>query len=192
MRFVRLICVPFLLLAGHPAAAAELAGIVVPEVVTAADGTRLALNGTGLRKRAFFRIYVIALYLPKKTRDPGEVLGLAGAKRVSIRMLRDVGANQFIEALNEGLRDNNGADALRLLEPRLAEFGALVRAVGEAREGMQIELEWQPAAGTLVSVDGKPQGRPIAGEDFYRALLRIWLGDKPAQTDIRQGLLGGA
>ncbi len=191
MRFVRLICVMLLLIAGHPAAAAELAGIVVPESVTAADGTRLALNGMGLRKRAFFRVYVIALYLPKKTRDPGEVLGLAGAKRVSIRMLRDVGANQFIEALNDGMRDNNSAEDLRALEPPITEFGALVRGVGEAREGMHIELDWQPAGATVVSVDGKPRGQPITGEDFYRALLRIWLGEKPAQTDIRQGLLGG-
>jgi L(+)-tartrate dehydratase beta subunit len=29
-----------------------------------------------------------------------------------------------------------------------------------------------------------------AGEDFYRALLRIWLGEHPVQDDVKQGLLG--
>ena len=32
---------------------------------------------------------------------------------------------------------------------------------------------------------------PIAGEDFYRALLRIWIGDKPVQDDLKKALLGG-
>ena len=45
--------------------------------------------------------------------------------------------------------------------------------------------------GTVLSVQGKPMGRPIAGEDFYRALLRIWLGDKPVQDDLKKALLGG-
>ncbi len=36
-----------------------------------------------------------------------------------------------------------------------------------------------------------PAGAPIAGEDFYRALLRIWLGDRPVQDDLKKALLGG-
>jgi hypothetical protein len=31
----------------------------------------------------------------------------------------------------------------------------------------------------------------IEGEDFYRALLRIWLGDRPVQDDLKKSLLGG-
>lgn len=27
-------------------------------------------------------------------------------------------------------------------------------------------------------------------EDFYRALLRIWLGEKPVQEDLKKSLLG--
>jgi hypothetical protein len=55
---------------------------------------------------------------------------------------------------------------------------------------MVIALDWTGGA-TRVSVDGRPAGEPIAGEDFYRALLRIWLGEHPVQDDIKQGLLGG-
>ena len=56
---------------------------------------------------------------------------------------------------------------------------------------MAIALDWQPASGTALLVNGAPQGKPIAGEDFYRALLRIWLGDKPVQDDLKKALLGG-
>jgi hypothetical protein len=47
-----------------------------------------------------------------------------------------------------------------------------------------------PAAGTVLAVNGKPAGSPIAGEDFYRALLRIWLGERPVQDDLKKALLG--
>jgi hypothetical protein len=41
-----------------------------------------------------------------------------------------------------------------------------------------------------VLVDGAPKGKPIAGDDFYRGLLRIWLGDKPVDADLKKGMLG--
>jgi hypothetical protein len=47
-----------------------------------------------------------------------------------------------------------------------------------------------PAAGTQLTVDGKPSGAPIPGEDFYRALLKIWLGEHPVQDDLKKALLG--
>jgi len=31
---------------------------------------------------------------------------------------------------------------------------------------------------------------PVTGEDFYRALLRIWLGENPVQADLKKALLG--
>jgi len=62
--------------------------------------------------------------------------------------------------------------------------------VKEAKKGMAIDLDWTGTA-TRVSIDGKPAGQPIAGEDFYRALLRIWLGERPVQDDIKKDLLGG-
>jgi hypothetical protein len=62
--------------------------------------------------------------------------------------------------------------------------------IKEAKKGMAIAFDWT-GAGTQLVIQGKPAGRPIAGEDFYRALLRIWLGDKPVQDDLKKALLGG-
>jgi hypothetical protein len=61
----------------------------------------------------------------------------------------------------------------------------------EAKKGMAITLDWLPGTGTQMTVNGKPGGAPIAGEDFYRALLRIWLGPRPVQDDLKKALLGG-
>jgi hypothetical protein len=61
--------------------------------------------------------------------------------------------------------------------------------VKEAKKGMSIALDWTGAA-TQVLIEGKPAGAPIEGEEFYSALLRIWLGDKPVQDDLKRALLG--
>ena len=48
-----------------------------------------------------------------------------------------------------------------------------------------------PDTGTRITVNGQPKGASIPGEDFYAAVLRIWLGDKPVDADLKKGLLGG-
>jgi hypothetical protein len=39
-------------------------------------------------------------------------------------------------------------------------------------------------------VNGQPRGKLMPGDEFYRALLRIWLGEKPADGDLKKGMLG--
>ena len=105
-------------------------------------------------------------------------------------MVRDVGAETFTEALADGIRANHSEAEAKALEPRIKELAAIMAEIKEAKKGLAIMLDWT-GAGTQLVVDGKPAGRPIAGEDFYRALLRIWLGDKPVQDDLKKALLGG-
>ena len=150
----------------------------------------MALNGAGLRKRAFFQVYAIGLYLPVKKSSAAEVLALAGPKRVAIHMLRDVGADQFTDALADGIRQNHSEADAKALQPRIRELAAIMTDIKEAKKGLSIALDWLPQAGTQVLVDGKPAGKAIAGEDFYRSLLRIWLGEDPVQADLKKALLG--
>ena len=72
--------------------------------------------------------------------------------------------------------------------------GAVIAMVtiGNAPEKSVVHLDWLPDSGTRLTFNGTAKGSDIAGEDFYRALLRIWLGDKPAQDDLKEHLLGKA
>jgi hypothetical protein len=170
------------------ASAAEIAGVKL-EDKTQVESRELVLNGAGLRKRVVFNVYVIALYLPEKKSDPAAVIQLAGPKRAAIHMLRDVGAEQFTDALVEGLRENHSETDYKALEPRVKDLAGIFGEIKEAKKGMVIALDWTGAA-TRLMVNGQPTGKPIPGEDFYRALLRIWLGDKPVQSDLKKSLLG--
>lgn len=178
-----------LLVVASPLHAAEVAGVKFEDRVKAGSAD-LVLNGAGLRKRAFFQVYAMGLYLAEKKSAAADAIGLAGPKRIDIRMLRDVDAATFTEALSDGIRANHDEAAAKAFEPRIAQLGAIMNEVKEAKKGMAIALELQPGAGTVVSIDGKPRGQPIAGDDFGRALLRIWLGEKPVQDDLKRALLG--
>ncbi len=177
-----------LLLLPVAAPGAELAGVQLPDKAQV-QARELALNGAGLRTRFFFNVYVIGLYLPEKKTDAAAVLALPGPERVAIHMLRDVGAEQFTQALADGIKANHTEAEAQALQPRVKELGAIMAQLKEAKSGMVIALDWTGKETVLV-VDGKPAGAPIQGEDFYRALLRIWLGDNPVQDDLKKALLG--
>ena len=174
------------LLLAFPLHAAEVAGVQIDERAKVANAD-LALSGAGLRKRLFFQVYAIGLYVRERKADP---IAQPGPKRVHIHMLRDVGAEQFTEALADGIKANHGEAEAKALEPRIKQLGAIMAQLKQAKTGMVIALDWTGHE-TLLVVDGKPAGAPIQGEDFYRALLRIWLGEQPVQEDLKKALLGG-
>ena len=173
------------------AVAAEVGGVKLDDKARIdAGGPELVLNGAGIRTRFVVKVYVAGLYLAEKKAAAADAIALAGPKRVSITMLRDVGAQQFNEALVDGFRANNTAADVERLKGALDELSAIMNALGEAKKGSVIALDFAPGTGTRVLVDGAPKGKPIAGEDFYRGLLRIWLGDKPVDADLKKGMLG--
>lgn len=172
--------------------AAELEGVKLEDRVRV-DGRELQLNGIALRTRyQFFKVYVAGLYLAQKATTAQAAVDGRGPKRISITMVRDATADQFVESIDYGVRANSSEAELAAIKPQLDSLYGKIRAVKEARKGMRIVLDYAPSAGgTTLFVDGAAQGGPMAGEAFYRALLRIWLGDKPAQDDLKRALLGG-
>jgi len=177
-----------LLLWTLPASALEVAGVNVADKAKV-GASELVLNGAGIRTRAIFKVYVGALYLGEKKSAAAEVLAQKGAKRVALAMLRDLSAQQLTEAFDEGIKANHGAAEVEALRPRIAELLSLFT---DAKKGDVILLDFLPDSGTAVTLNGVVKGKPIPGEDFYRALSRIWLGDKPVDGDLKKGMLGQA
>jgi len=180
----------FVFLAGG-AHAAELEGVRLDDR-TRVDGQEIQLNGIALRTRfAVFNVYVAGLYLPQKTTSGPAAVDARGAKRMILVMLRDVSADQFIESFEVALRNNNSEAQLAEVKAQTEDLFARIRAIGEARKGTEIVLDYLPSAGTMLVVGGTPRGKPMPGEAFYRAILRSWIGERPAQEDMKKALLGG-
>jgi hypothetical protein len=173
-------------------AVTEVAGIKFEDTTKVGAGeTALSqLNGAGMRSRLFLKVYALGLYLPQKSGSAADVLAAKGAKRLAIVTLRDLSGEQFVDALIDGLKNNHDATTFAALGPRIEQFRAIMLTIGNAPEKSVVHLDWLPETGTRLTFNGTQKGADIAGEDFYRALLRIWLGDKPVQDDLKEKLLG--
>jgi hypothetical protein len=171
--------------------AAEVSGVKLEDKVRlGAAGPELVLNGAGLRTRFFVKVYAAGLYLAERKGAAADVLALAGPKRVAMHMMRDLSAQQLVDALNEGVAKNNPPAEVEKLKPQLAELTGIMTALGEAKKGDVVTLDFLPDAGTHVTLNGQAKGKPIPGGELYRALLRVWLGDNPVQDDLKKALLG--
>ena len=153
-------------------------------------GQTLNLNGVGLRRRAIFKVYVAGLYAPQKSSNAATLINDTGPRRVALRMLRDVDADSFIDSFSDGLKNNLGEAQLTSLKPQTDALAATLKSIGEAKKGDAINFDYTPDGGTRISVNGQPRGTPIPGADFFAAVLRIWLGDKPADETLKKGMLG--
>lgn len=154
-------------------------------------GATLQLNGVGVRTRAIFRVYVAGLYVPQKANTAAALLAQKGPRRVAMAMLRNVDAESFSTALNDGLRANLTEAQVAGFKAQIEALNASLKAVGEVKRGDLINFEFTPEAGTRITLNGQPRGAAIPGEDFFAAVLRIWIGDKPVDAALKRGLIGG-
>ncbi|RBL86230.1 hypothetical protein DDE05_11810 [Streptomyces cavourensis] len=176
-------------LAGAPALAADLdvAGVRVPAQLSE-GGHTLVLNGAGVRTKFVVKVYVAALYASASSQDAAALINSNEPRRMRLQLLRDVDSKSLDAALQEGLRDNTPKAELAALQGSAGRLSALMAEIGSAREGDVIDLDFD-ARGVSVTDNGKPRGR-IDDPAFARALLRVWLGDHPAQSSLKKALLG--
>lgn len=173
--------------------AAEVEGVKLDDRLYIAQGLpELQLNGAGPRRKMLVaKVYVAALYLTQKRATSDAVLADPGPKRLALHILHDeIKAEQLIAMLNDGLSANNQLPELGALEPRIRELGTMMHNVGRISQGGVILLDYLPGIGTRITINGVTRAT-IPGEDFHRAMMRIWLGDRPVDGRLKRMLLGG-
>ncbi|HKW81256.1 MAG TPA: chalcone isomerase family protein [Casimicrobiaceae bacterium] len=184
---LRMVAILVVVLAAGQATAVDIGGVQIDDRATV-GGRQLVLNGGGVRKRLVFKVYVASLYLPQKADDPAAVLASA-PRRIRLDLLRNLSAETFIDALNEGLAANNSATEMAAIKPGAAELASIMKAFGQVKDHDTVTLDFLDGA-THVGLNGEARG-VVPGEAFNRALTLIWLGDKPVQEDLKKSLLGG-
>jgi hypothetical protein len=155
-------------------------------------GNKVQLNGAGTRYKAFFKVYVAGLYLPKKAGAPEEVLAMPGAKRLSITILREIDSAEFGKMFSRGMEDNMEKGAFSKLIPGVMRMSQIFSDHKKLNPGDAFSIEWVPGTGTVLTVKGVQQGEPFKEPEFFNALLRIWLGPNPADWKLKEALLGKA
>jgi hypothetical protein len=179
----------FAIATAGPVQAAKVAGVELDDSVQiSADTSKLMLNGAGIRKKAFIKVYVGALYLQSKAASVDAVLDQTGANRVLMHFLyKKVGRDKLVDGWKEGFSENSSAAEMEKLKARLEDFNGLF---ADAKKGDVILLDYLPGKGTRVTINGQAKGT-VPGVDFNRVLLKVWLGDSPVDSKLKEAMLGG-
>src|SRR6266853_6014113 len=164
------------------ALAAEVGGVKLDDKVSM-GAQELVLNGAGIRTRVVFKVYVASLYLPQKATELAAVLA-KNPRRIQLNMLRTLSADQLVEALNEGLAENNTAAELAAVKPQIDQLATIMKSFKEVKEKDVITLDFVDGA-TRIGLNGEAKGS-ISGDAFNQALTKVWLGEKPVQADLKK------
>jgi len=171
------------------AAPAEMAGIKLADPIELA-GAKLQLNGAGIRYKAIFKVYAAALYLDRKAATPEEVYAAPGARRMSITLLREIDSNELGKSFTKAFEENAPKTEMSRLVPGLLRMSQIFSDQKKMLPGESFTIDWIPGTGTVISVKGKAQGEAIREVEFFNAMMRIWLGPRPADWKLKDELLG--
>jgi hypothetical protein len=173
------------------AATTDLASIKMEDRQTVA-GSALVLNGAGVRYKAVFKVYTAGLYLTSQATTPDEAMATPGPKRMAITMLRDIDSAELGKLFSRGMEDNMDRAGFSKLIPGVMRMSQVFSNHKQLKAGESFLIDWIPGTGTVLTIKGKVEGEPFKEPEFFNALMRIWLGKKPADWQLKEALLGQA
>lgn len=153
-------------------------------------GQELVLNGVGVRRRFFVPVYVAALYVPQRSSDPEVLLTQRGPRRMAMRFVREVEAELFMTSLDVGMRRHYTTQQLEAWRDQWRTLTTVISTMVLARRSDHVTWDYTPQEGARVMQNSVARVPSMPGEDFYNAVLRVWLGPQPADEDLKRGLLG--
>ncbi len=172
-----------------PAQAAEISGIKIDDTVTLA-GKNLVLNGYGMRQIFVVKAYAAALYLSEKKNNPADIQALTTPKRIALHIQREIDSDEFGQLFITSMNKNSTKEEKAKVVNQTVKFGEMFASMEKVKKGDVVTLDWVPGKGTVSTLNGKQIGEALPDIAFYNAVLRIWLGDNPVQSDLKRGLLG--
>jgi hypothetical protein len=170
------------------ASALEVAGVNFAPLIEV-NGSKLQLNGAGVRYKAVFKVYAAGLYTGRKANNLDDILKTPGPKRMSITMLREIDAAELGKLFSRGMEDNMDRAAFAQLIPGIMRMSQIFSDHKRLYPGETFTVDWLPGQGMLITVKGKQQGAPFKEPEFFAALLGIWLGKAPADWQLKNDLL---
>lgn len=176
---------------GAAAQTTNVSGVKFDETIDL-RGSKLQLNGAGVRYKAVFKVYAAGLYMTKKAGTPEEVFSTSGPKRMTITMLRDIDSAELGKLFSRGMEDNMDKASFSKLIPGVMRMSQLFSDCKKLNAGDTFTIDWVPGTGTLIGVKCSQTNEPFKEPEFYNALLRIWLGPNPADARLKDSLLGKA
>ncbi len=189
-----LIALSLLLMSSAHAAKVGKGEVEVPDIAKVA-GKELKLNGAGERKQMGVKtMYVVGLYLPAPATKADDAINGKGAKRVAMLVQAPIPQKVISNLFYDAISKNTTPAEMPALKSRLEKMKVLMgEKIPNVGPGDVLNFDAIPGKGMSINFEGKggKYSETISGDDFSRAILRIWLGDKPAEESLKQALLKG-
>jgi hypothetical protein len=168
--------------------AVQIRGVEIPpEVTQPASKQTLVLNGSGIRTKFIFDIYIGSLYLTKPSKDVRQILAHTGSKRVRMDFLYGkIDKEKMVDGWLDGFKDNLSDEQFTELKPDIDRFN---QAFGETVKGDVVTIDFIADLETVVIINNQKK-TTISGAAFQKALLSIWLGNEPVDDDLKKAMLG--
>ncbi|USD36850.1 MULTISPECIES: chalcone isomerase family protein [Ferrimonas] len=167
-------------------AATDIAGVKVNDQIQL-QGKPLTLSGAGIRSKFFMDLYVGSLYSAATGVDADSVIHGEHASAIRLNIVSGlITSDKMIDTIEEGF-ENAAGDDFDALKPQIDRFIAVFN--DKIVEGDQFTLLSLPGVGVEAYKNGQLLTL-VEGERFRQALLGIWLGNKPADKDLKQEMLG--
>jgi Chalcone isomerase-like len=180
----KMFLVVVLLLLSTGACAIEVGGVAIEPSVSL-DGEVLKLNGSGIRKKFFVKIYIGSLYATRRLASPSEVLNDRGGKLIRMKFVHSkVEHAKITDAFREGLI-NNAPDVAGTGEAR--KFLSFFTA--DFVKGDTVDLALGADGTITVGQNGKTLGT-MRSPGLAYGILALYFGPKPADENLLNGMLG--
>ncbi len=163
----------------------KINGISFADTYTAGKD-KLVLNGGGTREKYFMDMYVGALYLTEKNKDANSIINANASMAIRICIVSGmITSEKMTEAVAEGFKKSTGGktDAIKdKIEKFKKGFSDPIKKGDVFDVVYTAEKIYIYKNGTLKA--------EIDGFDFKKAVFGIWLGAQPADSDLKEGMLG--
>lgn len=151
--------------------------------------TELKLNGSGVRHRVVVKVYEMALYTSSPVNTAQQLLNLAGPKRLSFVALRELNGTELGLAFLKGLTANSPKEQVQKYTAATNRLIEIFSGKAKLQPGENFAMEFIPQKGTLFYIADQVQGEAVGDEEFFKMVLRIWVGPSPADHLLRDRLL---
>lgn len=153
-------------------------------------GRTLRLNGVGLRGVAWIKAFVAGLYLTAPSKDGNQILSMPGPKRLRLKIMLEAPSRELSKSLQS--RASKEPEAVRqAMSARVNALSALIDGLNKVRPGDVLDLDYVPDVGVQLRYNDQNVGKPVEGEDLYRVVLKIFVGERPVDKRMKEGLLRG-
>ena len=151
-------------------------------------GVDLTLNGAGMREKIIFDLYAGGLYLQLKSSGAKSIINADETMAIKLHIVSHlVSSDKMTSAVDDGFKAAMNGDIFSLAA-KIETFKSFFS--DEIVKGNIFDITYIKGRGSVVYKNGKEIGI-IKGMDFKKALFAIWLGEDPADDDLKEAMLRG-